>query len=132
MSLTGKVALITGASKGIGASTAVRLAKEGASVIIAYLSDSAGAQKVVDQIGADKATAIKADVSKVDVVIDLVKQVVAKHGKIDVLILAAGKMAPNSLEATTEVKFDDEFALHVKGPYFLCQVLLYPFCSLVL
>ncbi len=125
MSLTGKVALITGASKGIGRATALRLAKNGASVVVNYMSDTNGAHEVVKQIGSDRAIAIQADASNVSAITDLVKQTIARFGKIDILLPFAGMMAPSPLESTSEELFDKMFALNVKGPYFLCQV-----CSL--
>jgi len=122
MSLEGKVALITGGSKGIGRATALRLAREGASVVINYATDTAGAKEVVSEIGSDKALAIQADASKVDAINDMVEQTVARFGKIDILLPFAGMMAPSPLEATSEELFDKMFALNVKGPYFLCKV----------
>jgi 3-oxoacyl-[acyl-carrier protein] reductase len=86
MSLTGKVVLITGASKGIGRATAERVAAEGASVVINYLSDSKAADEVVAQIGADRALAVQADASKIPDLERLVDAAVAKFHKIDVVM----------------------------------------------
>lgn len=122
MSFTGKVALITGASKGIGKATALRFAKDGASVVINYNSDSKSADALVQQIGVDKALAVQADVSKVADIEKLVKATVDKFKKIDILIPCAGMLPMSPLEATTEELFDQIFGLNVKGPYFLCQV----------
>ncbi len=122
MSLAGRVALITGASKGLGRATALRLAKDGANVVVNYQSDTNGAQEVVEQIGSDRAIAIQADAGNVAAVTGLVEQTIARFGKIDILLPFAGMMAPSPLEATTEELFDSMFALNVKGPYFLCQV----------
>ncbi len=122
MSLTGKVALITGASKGIGRATALRLAKDGASVVVNYMSDANGAHEVVKQIGADKAIAVQADASKVSAITDLVEQAIAKFGRIDILLPFAGMLELSDLESTSEELFDKMVALNVKGPYFLCQV----------
>ena len=122
MSLVGKVALITGASKGIGKATAVRLAKDGARVVINYSSDKQAADEVVKLIGTDKAAAIQADASKVSDIEALVQQTVKYFGKIDILIPCAGMLPMSPLEATTEELFDKIFALNVKGPYFLAQV----------
>ena len=122
MSLEGKVALITGASKGIGKATALRLAKDGARVVINYSSDKQAADQVVQQIGTNKAAAILADASKVSEIESLIKQTVDLFGKIDILIPCAGILPMSPLEATTEELFDKIFALNVKGPYFLAQV----------
>ena len=122
MTLAGKVALITGASKGIGKATAVRLAKDGARVVINYSSDKQAADEVVKLIGTNKAAAIQADASKVSDIEHLVQQTVKIFGKIDILIPCAGMLPMSPLEATTEELFDKIFALNVKGPYFLAQV----------
>ncbi|KAL8820316.1 MAG: hypothetical protein Q9191_007541 [Dirinaria sp. TL-2023a] len=122
MSLAGKVALITGASKGIGKATALRLARDGARVVINYSSDAGAAEEVVKQIGTDKAAAIKADASNVAEIDAMVQQTVKAFGKIDILIPCAGLLPMSPLEATSEELFDKIFALNVKGPYFLAQV----------
>ena len=122
MSLAGKVALITGASKGIGKATALRLARDGACVVINYSSDAKSADTLVHAIGVDKALAVKADVSKIPEIEKLVNQAIDKFGKIDILIPCAGMLPMSPLESTTEELFDNIFALNVKGPYFLVQV----------
>lgn len=121
MSLAGKVALITGGSKGIGKATALALAKAGAKVVINYASDSSSANAVVDEIGKDQAFAIKADAASVESSEQMVKQVVEKFGKIDSLVLNAGILPMKDLASTTEADFDRAFAVNVKGPYFLAQ-----------
>ena len=122
MSLTGKVALVTGASNGIGKATALRLAKDGASVAVCYFSDADGANDVVQQIGSERAVAIKADTSSVVEISSLIDQTVQRFDKIDILIPCAGIMVLKSLEETTEKLYDQMFGLNVKGPFFLCQV----------
>ncbi|KAL8844665.1 MAG: hypothetical protein Q9176_000765 [Flavoplaca citrina] len=119
--LAGKVALITGASKGIGKATALRLSKDGANVVIGYSSDAKSAEELVKTIGHDRALAVKADVSVVTEMEKLVQQTVDKFGKIDILIPNAGVAPMKDLEQTTEAEFDFTMALNVKGPYFLCQ-----------
>lgn len=119
--LTGKVALITGGSKGIGKATAIALAKAGAHVVINYSSDSAAANEVVEHIGSDRAYALKANVGDVGEIKELVKHTVDKFGKIDILIPNAGVLPMKDLENTTEQDFDQTFGLNVKGPYFLVQ-----------
>ncbi|KAJ5918493.1 hypothetical protein N7466_010485 [Penicillium verhagenii] len=121
MSLSGKVALITGSSQGIGKATALRLASEGASIVINYRSDSTAANSVVEQIGTDRALAVQADASKLSDLDRLVDATVARFGKIDILIPNAGILAMKDLENTTEADFDSSYNLMVKGPYFLAQ-----------
>lgn len=120
--LAGKVALITGASKGIGKAIALRLAKDGARVVVNYSSDSKAADEVVKSIGSDHAIAVKADAGNVADIDRLVKETVHHYGKIDILVANAGALPHRNLEATTERDFDSLYALNVKGPYFLCQV----------
>ncbi|CAG8888120.1 unnamed protein product [Penicillium egyptiacum] len=121
MSLVGKVALITGASKGIGRATAIRLAKDGANVVVGYNSHPEAANEVVNQIGTDKAIAIQADAGDVGEIRSLVDQTIHRFGKIDILVPCAGIMTLATLDETTEEAYDKMFALNVKGPYFLCQ-----------
>ena len=121
-SLAGKVAIVTGASKGIGKSTALSLAAAGASVIVNYSSDDAAANQVIKSVGNKKAFAVKADVSTISGVESLVRKTLDLFGKIDILILNAGVLPMKDLEHTTQEDFDRTFALNVKGPYFLCQV----------
>lgn len=121
-SLAGKVALITGGSKGIGKATALRLAKDGANVVINYASDANAAEEVVKEIGNDRCLAIKADAGSIAGVETLVKETMDRFGKIDILIPNAGILPMMDLEHTTENMFDRAITVNVKGPYFLCQV----------
>jgi 3-oxoacyl-[acyl-carrier protein] reductase len=119
--LAGKVALITGASKGIGAATALELASLGAKVVINYSSSSAPADALVQKIGADKAFAIKANAGDVKEITRLVQETVSWAGKIDILIPNAGISVLKTVEQTTEEDFQRTYDLNVKGPYFLVQ-----------
>ncbi|AEO70636.1 b3284cac-e1f4-43de-a7de-22c70bf3d0b2 [Thermothielavioides terrestris] len=121
MSLSGKVALITGGSKGIGRAVAQRLAADGASVVINFKSDSKAADELVAEIGADRALAVQADVSKLDDIEKLVNAAVARFGKIDIVMPNAGVMAMVPLANLTEAEFDRHFNLNVKGALFLVQ-----------
>ncbi|KAL4933193.1 putative oxidoreductase, short-chain dehydrogenase/reductase family [Aspergillus undulatus] len=121
MSLTGKVVLITGASKGIGKATALRVASEGASVVLNYNTDALSAENLVKEIGGDRALAVQADASKLPDLDRLVDATVQKFGKIDILIPNAGILPMRDLEHTTEADFDFTYNLMVKGPYFLAQ-----------
>lgn len=122
MSLSGKVVLITGASKGIGKATAQRLASEGASVVLNYNTDASSANELVQEIGPERALAVQADASKLPELDRLVDAAVTKFGKIDILIPNAGIMPMRDLERTTEEDFDRVYNITVKGPYFLAQV----------
>ena len=119
--LSGKVAIITGSSKGIGKAVAERLAADGASVVINYNSDSKAADTMVAEIGADRALAVQADVSTIPGVEKLVNATVQKFGKIDVVMPNAGVMGMKALAQATEADFDSHFNLNVKGPMFLVQ-----------
>ena len=123
LALTGKVAVVTGASKGIGKATALALGAAGANVVVNYLSSANSANEVVQAIGADRAIAIKADVSDLNQGKELVQKTVEKWGKIDILVLNAGLLTQNgALADTTEEEFDRLFKVNVKGPFFLIKV----------
>lgn len=121
--LGGKVAVVTGASKGIGAGIAEKLAAEGASVAVNYNSDERGAQAVVDRITAagGKAFAFKADVGNSGEVKSLIEQTVKEFGKIDILVNNAGIFDFAPLENFTEELFDKHFNTNVKGLLFATQ-----------
>lgn len=121
--LAGKTAVVTGASKGIGRACALALGKKGANVVVNYLSNGSLAEEVVKELGADRAIAVKADVSTIAGGKELVAQTVQKFGKIDILVLNAGLLAQNgSLDNLTEENFDRLFLTNVKGPIFLVKV----------
>lgn len=122
MSLAGKVALVTGGSKGIGRATCLRLAREGAKVVINYNNDSSAASEVQSLIGEENATAIKADAGNVEEISKLVDATVERYGKIDILVACTATMKLNELENITGEEFDQTFNLNVKGPLFLAQV----------
>jgi len=121
MSLAGRVAIITGGSKGIGRASAITLSKEGASVAINYGRDADSANELVKELGADKALAIQADAGTIEGVEKIVAETVAKFGKIDIVFANAGVMPMKDLENTTPEIFDQVFNLNVKGPFFLAQ-----------
>jgi 3-oxoacyl-[acyl-carrier protein] reductase len=121
--LNGKVAIVTGASKGIGAAIAQELANEGAAVIANYASSPEQAEKVVAEIKSKggKAKAVLADVSKPDEAKRLVDAAVKEFGRVDILVNNAGVYEFAPLEQITEAQFDRMFDLNVKGLLFTTQ-----------
>src|SRR4029077_16025871 len=115
--LSGKVAVVTGASKGIGAAIAEHLAAEGASVVVNYASSKAGAEAVVKRITdrEGKALAIQADVSKPEDIKRLFAQTKTAYGKLDVLVNNAGIYEFAPLESVTAEHFHKPFNLNVLG-----------------
>ncbi len=119
-SLSGKVAIVTGASSGIGRAIAERFAEDGAIVVVNYSKSSEKAQQVVTGIQAKggKAVSVQSDMSMIAEVHRLVVDTVKQFGRLDILINNAGKFMPKPLMETTEEDFDQIIALNAKGPYF--------------
>jgi 3-oxoacyl-[acyl-carrier protein] reductase len=115
--LAGKVAVVTGASKGIGAAIAEHLAAEGASVVVNYASSKAGADAVVKRISQKegRAVAVQADVSKAADVERLFAEAKKAFGKLDILVNNAGIYEFAPLEAVTTEHFHKQFNLNVLG-----------------
>jgi NAD(P)-dependent dehydrogenase (short-subunit alcohol dehydrogenase family) len=126
-SLSGKTALVTGASRGIGRSSALALAGAGAQVLVHYSSGVKEAEAVVAEIrkGGGRADAVAADLSAPDGAHKLAKQVRAVVGdRLDILVANAGTSKSATIEETTVEDFDRLFAVNVRAPFFLVQQLL--------
>ena len=125
-SLTGKTALITGASRGIGAAIAKRLATEGARVAITYTNSADAAAYVVKGIKAagGQAIAIKADATKAAEVAAAVEQVVATFGSLDVLVNNAGTAIPKPFEEASPEELDRVIDINLRGVLVTTQVAL--------
>lgn len=121
--LSGKVAIVTGASNGIGRAIAERLAEDGAIVVVNYSKSSEKAQQVVVGIQGKggKALAVQTDMSQVTEARRLVIDTVKQFNRLDILVNNAGKFMPKPLDETTEEEFDSVIALNAKGPYFAMQ-----------
>ena len=115
--LAGKVALVTGASKGIGAAIARHLGAAGAAVVVNYASSKEGADRVVNEIvsGGGKAVAVQGDVSKQADITRLLAETKKAYGRLDILINNAGIYEFSPLEAVTEEHFHKQFNLNVLG-----------------
>lgn len=123
MNNQGKVAIITGASRGIGRSIAEQLAELGAKVVVNYSASSEEAKEVVEAIVKNRgeALAIKADISNVSDVKMLFAETIKHFGQVDLLINNAGYMKNKLIKDVTETDFDKHFSINVKGTYFACQ-----------
>ncbi len=124
--LAGKVALVTGGSRGIGAAIAERLAAEGASVAVTYSNGADAAASVVKAIedAGGKAVAIQPDAADADAVRNAVERTVTTFGRLDVLVNNAGTVIPMKVEETTLADFDCVFAVNVRGAFVATQAAL--------
>ncbi|MBB6731099.1 SDR family oxidoreductase [Cohnella zeiphila] len=123
MNLNGKVAIVTGASRGIGRQIAIQLAQSGAKTVVNYSSNRESADEVVKAIGqaGGEAVAISADVGKVSEVEKLFSETLERFGRVDILVNNAGIMNNMPIAEMTEELFDRHFAINVKGTYFACR-----------
>src|SRR5260221_11665902 len=124
--LAGKVALVTGGSRGIGAAIAKRLAADGASVAITYVKDAGAASDVVKaiELAGGKALAIQADAADVEAVNGAVEKTVATFGQLDVLVNNAGTAIPKTFEETTREEMDRMIDINVRGTLAATQAAL--------
>ena len=124
--LEGKVALITGGSRGIGAAIAKRLAADGANVTITYTKGADAAESVVKEIerAGRKAIAIQADAADADAVKAAVEKTVATFGRLDVLVNNAGTAVPKRFEETTLEELDRLIDINIRGVFVATQAAL--------
>jgi 3-oxoacyl-[acyl-carrier protein] reductase len=125
--LTGKTALVTGASRGMGRATALKLAQAGAQVLVQFSSGAEEAERVVAEIrkGGGRADAVGVDLSTADGPRKLAKRAREIIGdRLDILVANAGVSKAATIEDTTVEDFDRLFAVNVRAPFFLVQQLL--------
>ena len=117
--LSGKVAFVTGASRGIGRATALRLAQDGAKVALNFASNISKAEEVKSEIEAagSEAILLQGDVSKFEVVTELVQKTVDTWGRLDILVNNAGIARDNLLLKMSEEDFDKVIATNLKGVF---------------
>jgi 3-oxoacyl-[acyl-carrier protein] reductase len=123
MRLDGKVALITGASRGIGRAIALRLGREGAAVVVNYSGNLEAARETVAAVeeASGRAVPVQADVGQVAEVERLFDETIRHLGRLDILVNNAGVLFNKPLAEVTEEEFDRIFAVNVKGTFFTCQ-----------
>ena len=124
--LNNRVALVTGASRGIGKAIALALAKGGAAVAVNYRERGEEAASVVDAIhrSGGRAVAVAADVSVAGAVLDMIRAVERQLGPIDILVNNAGMATMRSLEEITEEDFDRALAVNLKSAFLCTQAVL--------
>src|ERR1700719_1712413 len=124
--LEGKIALITGGSRGIGAAIAKRLASDGAKVAITYTKGVDAAESVIKEIerAGGKAIAIQADAADADAVKAAVEKTVATFGRLDVLVNNAGTAVPKRFEETTLEELDRLIDINIRGVFVATQAAL--------
>jgi 3-oxoacyl-[acyl-carrier protein] reductase len=124
--LDGRVALITGASRGLGKGIALAFGEAGAQVAVNYLSSAAGAQDAVEGIrkNGGRAEAVRADVTRPEEVERLVNEVVKTFGRLDILVNNAGVVTAAPLHEMPIAMWDEVFALHVRAMFLCCRAAL--------
>jgi 3-oxoacyl-[acyl-carrier protein] reductase len=122
--LKDKVAIVTGSSRGMGAAIARRFAREGAKVVVNYVSNATEAEKVVADIKKDggRAVAVQGDVSKKQDCVKLFDSAEKDFGAVDLLINSGGLILYKPVAAVSEEEFDRIMAVNVKGTFLTCQL----------
>jgi 3-oxoacyl-[acyl-carrier protein] reductase len=123
MSLAGKVAIVTGASRGIGRAIAERLAAEGSTVVVNHRASAGQAAEVVAAIeaGGGQAVALTADMADVAAVRHLVNNTIERFGRLDILVNNAGVGKRTAMADMTQEEFDWTLAVNSRGPFFAIQ-----------
>lgn len=123
MKLQGKVALVTGSSRGIGRATAIKLAQEGCDVVVNYVKNEESANSVVEEIEklGRKVLAIKTDVGNEEDVKRMIEETVSKFGKLDILVNNAGIVWDIPLWEKTSEQIQRTIDVNFKGVYFCCK-----------
>ncbi|GIJ43495.1 3-ketoacyl-ACP reductase [Virgisporangium aliadipatigenens] len=121
--LDGKVALVTGGGRGIGAAVVRRLARDGAEVAFTFQDDERRADAVVDEVttAGGRATAVRADSADPGAPVDAVERVVAAHGRIDILVNNAGAFLLGPLAELSLAEFEQTVAVNVRAPFLASQ-----------
>src|ERR1700722_16277431 len=124
--LEGKIALVTGGSRGIGAAIAKRLAADGANVAITYTKGADAARSVIKEIerAGQKAIAIQADAADADAVNAAVEKTVADLGRLDIRVNSPGTAIPKRFEETTLEEMDRVIDINIRGPFVATQAAL--------
>ena len=120
MKFKGKIVLITGASRGIGAETAKLFAKEGATVVINYISNENAAKAVLKQVNG-RGIIVKADIRKQDEIERMFDLIVKKYGKLDVLVNNAGIVPNSEFRNLTLEQWNRVYAVNITGTFLCCQ-----------
>jgi glucose 1-dehydrogenase len=124
MTLKGKVAIVTGGNSGIGKSCVLALAKEGAAIVIDYVSDEEATEELEQQVRdlGDQVTAVDADVSNVNDLMTLVDAAVNKFGRLDIMVNNAGIETRTSILDTSEAQYEKVLEINLKSAFFGTQL----------
>nr|WP_297933347.1 3-oxoacyl-[acyl-carrier-protein] reductase [uncultured Lachnoclostridium sp.] len=119
----GKVALVTGASRGIGREVAIQLASKGANVIVNYAGSKEAAEQVVKEIkeAGGQASPYQCNVNDFSAVKDMIDSIVKEYGSIDIIVNNAGITKDNLLLRMSETEFDDVIDVNLKGTFNVCK-----------